>query len=93
MYQGEGNVKLRLQIDNPAINISTWTCTMIITKPDGTNQTYTLTPSSDGTEATYITTGTEFPVAGQYTIQLNALAPGATSPNKSRVKINVAAAN
>lgn len=94
MYQAEGNVKLRFKVNNPDINISTWTCTMVVTRPDtGATTTYNLTPSSDGTEATFVTTGTEFPVAGEYIVDFHALAPGFTNPNKSRVLINVAAAN
>lgn len=87
IWAGESGVQITLPTNNSSIAISGWTCTMVVGQPNGSVNRYTATPNAQGTAATYTTTGSEFPVAGQYNVELHATSGSTTL--KSRVIIQV----
>lgn len=87
MFVGEQGVLITLPVNNPAINISTYTCTMKVGRPDGIVTPYSVTPDASGAFATYTTTGTEFPIAGVYNIDFHVRLGG--NYYKSRVPLVV----
>lgn len=87
IWAGESGVQITLPVNNSSISITGWACTMVVGPPVGSVARYTATPNAQGTTATYVTNGSEFPIAGQYNVELHATSGSTTL--KSRVSIQV----
>lgn len=86
---GQVGVTLQLESNNPNLNLTGWTGTVYIKRPNGTTIQGSATPTSDGTAMQYTTTGSDFPVGmpGVYTIELHATNGGITLKSQDQVTL------
>ena|SRR5579863_6214935 len=91
MQAGEVGVQINifpysLPIPLDPVNLIGSTCILVVQDPLGNLTTLPLIVSSDGTHAYRITAATDFPVGGEYEIQLIATFAGGSPELKSPVQ-------